>query len=120
LTQADFALVHGVMTYSRRQPRSRISWSSSIKTFTPENIRLLLKYGPVVLTPRELRQRLRRELAVYVWFHLKQGLKPSRWRDRDFHVFHSRMTRVLETESSHDSEVVAATTVIRALLNTGS
>lgn len=115
-TQADFALVHGLMTFSRRQPGSRISWSVRVKTFWPENLRMLLKYGPLVLTPQEYRSRVRYELAVYVWFHMKQRIKPSRWRDLEFHRFHRRMTRLLREESGRDQEVVAATAVVRALL----
>lgn len=117
LTHSDFALVHGVMTYSRRQAGSRISWSTRVGTFAPENIRMLLKYGTDVLTPREFRRRLRYELAGYVKFHAKQRLKPSRWRDTDFHRFHRRMARLLEQESRCDREVAVAMGMVSLLLN---
>ena len=52
-TKADFALVHGVMTYSRRRTDSRFAWAIRMSTTWPENIRLLLKYGPHTLSANE-------------------------------------------------------------------
>ncbi len=119
LTRCDFALVHGIMTYSRRQPDARNLWSVRVKTYWAENIRMLLRYGPTVLTPEEFRKRLRYELSYYVRFHGKQRLKPTRWRDADFHRFHRRMVRVLREESDGDRDVALATTLVAALLNPG-
>jgi glycosyltransferase involved in cell wall biosynthesis len=117
LTQADFALVHQVVTFSRRQAGSRITWADRVKSFWPENLRMLLRHGPGVLSPAELRGRLRYELAVYVWFHAKQRIKPSRWNDDEFHRFHRRMVGKIKEEAPNYPEVRAALTVVGALLN---
>jgi glycosyltransferase involved in cell wall biosynthesis len=115
--QSDFALVHEIMTYSRRQPGSRIAWSYAVASVPPELLRMLLKYGPLVLSEEEFRGRLRHELSQYVWFHLKQRLRPSRWRQKDFHRFHRRMTRRIKEESRGDREVAGAMAVVDLLLN---
>jgi glycosyltransferase involved in cell wall biosynthesis len=115
-TQADFALVHQVTTFSRRQRESQNARASRVQSYWPENMRMLLRYGPSVLSAAEFRWRLRYELSVYVWFHAKQRIKPSRWRDRDFHRFHRRMLRLLRAESNGDREVEVATAVIGGLL----
>jgi glycosyltransferase involved in cell wall biosynthesis len=116
-TQSNFALVHQVTTFSRRQAGSRITRAERLVSFWPANTRMLLRYGPEVLSRYEFRRQLRKELANYVWFHLRQRIKPSRWRDSEFHRFHRRMARVLREESRGDSEVSAAMAVVEALLN---
>jgi glycosyltransferase involved in cell wall biosynthesis len=115
-TQADFALVHQVTTFSRRQRESQNTRASRVQTYWPENMRMLLRYGPHVLSREEFRSRLRYELAVYLWFHAKQRIKPSRRRDRDFHMFHRRMLRLLRSESRDDREVELVAAAIGALL----
>ena len=115
-TRADFALVHQVTTFSRRQPGSHNTRSSRVQSYWPENMRMLLRYGPLVLSAEEFRSRLRYELSVYLWFHAKQRVKPSRWHDRDFHTFHRRMLRLLRGESRDDKDVKVATAVIGAFL----
>lgn len=116
-TQSNFALVHQVTTFSRRQAGSRITKAERLVSFWPANTRMLLRYGPVVLSQHEFRRQLRKELAIYVWFHARQRIKPSRWRDDEFHRFHRRLTRLLREESRGDSEVSAAMTVVDVLLN---
>ena len=64
----------------------------------------------------EFRSRLRYELSVYLWFHAKQRIKPSRRHDRDFHTFHRRMLKLLRSESGDDREVELVTAAIGALL----
>ena len=116
-TQADFALAHELLTFSRRQQKSRIAWTFAVGTTPAENLRMLLRYGPTVLSPDEFRRRVRYELAEYVKFHLKQRLRPSRWRQDDFHRFHRRMVRLIKEDSLGEREVVAAMNVVGALLN---
>ena len=105
------------MTFTRRQADSRMAWSTRVQTSAPDNMRFLLKYGPQVLSPRELRRQLRRQLGEYVWFQAKQRIKPSRWRDADFHRFHREVIALLDSESNRDREVLATTTIVRTLLN---
>ena len=115
-TQSNFALVHQVVTFSRRQQFSEIRKAEKIKSNWPEGIRMLLRYGPDVLSLEEFRARLRYELGVYLWFHAKQRVKPSRWRDKEFRRFHSRISRVLEVESKGNREVEFAMRAVRGLL----
>ena len=115
-TQSDFAIVHQVVTFSRRQHDSEITRTERINSNWPEGTRMLLRYGPRVLSRTELRERLRFELAVYLWFHAKQRIKPSRWRDDEFRRFHEQVSRILEDEAEGDRETRIAMKAVRALL----
>jgi len=94
-TQGDFALVHDVMTYSRRQPVSRISWANEMNTYNPENIRFLLRYGPHALTGDELRSQMRLELTKYLTFLAKQRFKPPRWLVDGFWSYHGNQIELI-------------------------
>lgn len=104
-TQADFALVHDVVTYSRRQAASRISWANAMNTYDPENIRLLLRYGPVVLRPDELKSRLRLELTKYLTFLTKQRLKRPRSLVDGFWSFHGDQIRMIVRDAGSESDL---------------
>jgi len=87
-TQADFGLVHDVMSFSRRQPKSRIAWADEMNTYNPENIRFLIRYGPSALTSEEFRSRVKLESKKYLTFLAKQRVKPSRSLVDGFWSFH--------------------------------
>jgi glycosyltransferase involved in cell wall biosynthesis len=118
LTRGDFACVHQVLTFARRQVGASMEWASVMSTYGPENLRFLLRYGPEVLTEKEYRNRLRFELRRYAWFHVRQSPKPSRLSG-DFIDVHRREIDGILDESRGDAEVRATMLFIRALLLRG-
>jgi len=118
LTQGDFGCVHQVLTFARRQTGAWMEWASAVSTYSPENLRFLLRYGPKALTEAEYRSRLRFELRRYAWWHLRQVPKPSRLSG-DFIEVHRREIDGILDESHGDPEVRAAMLFIRALLLRG-
>lgn len=119
LARCDFGYVHQVLTFSRRQPGARSSFSERVGTYSPENIRFLLRYGPVALAPAEYRRQLALELRGYVAWHARQVPKPSRARDPEFFHFHSRAADSILAESNGDLRVRAAMRIVKALLARG-
>ena len=117
LTQSDFGYVHQVLTFTRRQPGARSSHAERINTYDPENIRFLLRYGPVALSEAEYRAQLRTELRRYVSWHARQVPKPSRAFDREFFAFHWTETESILRECGDDARVRRAMHVVRALLS---
>ena len=116
LTQSDFGYVRQVLTFSRRQPGARSALSSRINTYGPENILLLLRYGPVALEPAEYRRRLRFELRRYLSWQIRQVAKPSRVADAAFFEYHRRAIGQVEREAAGEPLVHATTAVVRRLL----
>lgn len=117
LTQSDFGYVHQVLTFSRQQLGSRSSYAARVSTYGPENIRFLLRYGPLALTPAEHRAQLRLELKRYVFWHARQAPKPSRAADPGFFDFHWRASENILRESDGDPRVRAAMAIVRVLLS---
>jgi hypothetical protein len=119
LSESDFGYVHQVLTYSRQQPGARSSFSMRVGTYTPENIRFLLLYGPSALTSAEYRKQLGIELKGYVAWHARQVAKPSRIRDVDFYEFHLDAADSIIRESGGDTSVRASMVLVKALLLRG-
>ncbi len=115
MTVSDFGFVHQVLTYTRVHEDSNTPFSERIKTYAPENIRMLLRHGAVALSPDEYRRRLRRELREYRWFLMKQRVKPSRRRDPDFHRYHDGVVAHILDETD-DPEVQRTISLCRRLL----
>jgi glycosyltransferase involved in cell wall biosynthesis len=120
LSRHDFAFVHQVLTFARRQPESRISWSYSMNSDEAEDIVFLLRYGRLVLDDTAYRRRLRALLKRYVWWHVRQTARISRLRDPEFFEFHSLKRRQILAEANSDREVAAAMSAVGALLLRGT
>ncbi|HZR91921.1 MAG TPA: glycosyltransferase family A protein [Gaiellaceae bacterium] len=116
LTQSDFALVHRVVTFSRSSERSQSSISTGLNSHRAERVRMVLRYGPGCLSRRDYRRQLRRELAQYVYWHVKQRAKPSRRSDHAFQDFHRRAVELIRAEGSDDADVRRATALVARLL----
>jgi glycosyltransferase involved in cell wall biosynthesis len=112
----DFGMVHEVLTFTRMRPVSETSFSMRVNSYGPENLRMLIRYGPQVLSWTEYRSRLQTELRRYVGWQAKQRLKPSRLRDAEFRDYHRRVIDEIEADAAGDREVRRAMTVIRWLL----
>jgi glycosyltransferase involved in cell wall biosynthesis len=119
LTRSDFGLVHEVLTFTRRPPAGETPVSVRLSTYTPENLRMLLRYGPDVFGEAEFRRRLRIDLAEYVWWHAKQRLRPSRHGDDEFRAFHLRAVELISAEAGEYGEVKRAMRLVRRLLRNG-
>lgn len=120
LSRHDFAFVHQVLTFARKQPEARTRWSDRMSSDEAEEIVFLLRYGREVLDDREYRSRLRALLRNYVWFHVLQLPRLARLRDPEFFEFHGSTRRLILAEANGDPEVGAAMGAVGALLLRGS
>jgi glycosyltransferase involved in cell wall biosynthesis len=116
-TQSDFGMVHQVLTFARRPPAAETTLSDRLNTYAPEGVRLVIRYGPLCLSPSEYRRRLRFVLRLWVRLHVARSIKPSTWADGDFYEFHRRAAdRILE-DAPDDREVRWAVALVRRLLS---
>jgi glycosyltransferase involved in cell wall biosynthesis len=120
LTQSDFGLVHDVLTFTRRPTVGETPVSQQLNTYSLENVRMLLRYGPQTLPDSEYRKWLRLNLGRHVWWLLKQRLKPwltpSGQRDLQFYAYHRTAAELLLAEAPHDPDVRLAMAAVRRLL----
>lgn len=119
MSRSDFACVHQVLTFARRQQGARMNWSSAIGTYLPENIRLLRRYGPQTLELDTYRHQLRKELRRYIRFHVRQCARLSRLSDKRFFGVHLAAIDRIREEGGVDPEVEAAMLFVRTLLLRG-
>jgi glycosyltransferase involved in cell wall biosynthesis len=119
LSRHDFGFVHQVLTFARRQQGARMQWTDRVNTYTPENIRFLLRYGTEVLTHDEWRRQLREEFRKYLVYHIRQFPRFSRLGDTEFFAVHHNETEAILEESGKDNETRAWVYAIRALLLRG-
>jgi glycosyltransferase involved in cell wall biosynthesis len=94
LRSSDFGFVHQVLTFIRRHSTSlTASQSLPFNTFMWSNTALLLKYGPVYLSPDEYDARLKWQLTAYRRFlamNILRGRHP-----RGFWQYHRRRLKQL-------------------------
>jgi glycosyltransferase involved in cell wall biosynthesis len=102
LMESDFGFVHQVLTYTRRHSANLMSFSQRVWSFRSRDLRLLIRYGPRVLSPVEYRSKLREWLFRYGYWLAKQALKPSRRRQQEFHDFHRREIEYMLAEPGLD------------------
>jgi glycosyltransferase involved in cell wall biosynthesis len=118
LQRADLGFVHQVLTYTRVHPATITSATTNrLHTYIPFHIGVLIRYGAGVLSPQDYRRLLRSRLRLYWWFLFKQGLKPSRRRDKAFQAFHNtQILRLLSELDRGDRETRLALQSMRMLL----
>lgn len=116
LTQSDFGFVHEVLTFTRRPLDSETSVSKRMSTYWPENIRMLVRYGPAVMSEKEYRRHLHRELWSYAWLHTRRRIKPAGRRDEAFHAFHREEIELIRSEGKDDPAVQRAMSATSVLL----
>ena len=68
LAESDFGFVHQVLTFTRRHNEADSRRYRRAGAELPGQIRLLLKYGPLYLTPAEYERKLAVRLAQYAGF----------------------------------------------------
>jgi glycosyltransferase involved in cell wall biosynthesis len=116
LARHDFAHVHEVLSYERRQAGRQTDWSHWMNTIEAEGIRFLLMYGPIALAPREYRRHLRLRLRRYVRWHVRQFPRPSRLRSAEFFTYHQAQVNAILALGRGDREVQVAMRFVAALL----
>jgi glycosyltransferase involved in cell wall biosynthesis len=90
LLDHDLGFVPQVLSYSRMHPAAATARTQRIGTYLPEELQMLLRYGPRVLEQAEYRRIRRRRVASYSLYLFKQALRPWRHKDVDFKQFHRR------------------------------
>jgi glycosyltransferase involved in cell wall biosynthesis len=94
LRVADFGFVHQVLTYTRRPPEARTSFSRRVNTYLAEGLVALVTYGLSFLRPAEYRRRHRRLLRQYYAFLGRNLLR----RDSEFWDYHRRICAILDLQ----------------------
>jgi glycosyltransferase involved in cell wall biosynthesis len=113
----DLGFVHQVLTFTRSHLGALTSFTDRVHTQKPEEGRLLVRYGPKVLSRSEYRRRLRRWLIAYGWYLTKQALRPSRYREPEFHDFHRREIDYIMAEAGHAGMTPTVLSIYRRLLH---
>jgi glycosyltransferase involved in cell wall biosynthesis len=91
LKTSDFGFVHEILTYTRRHGESITSAARRQGTWLPDQIAMLLKYGPLYLTDEELDGRLRQMLRRYNRWLARSTIRGRPFRDKSFAARHRRM-----------------------------
>jgi glycosyltransferase involved in cell wall biosynthesis len=116
LSRSDLGLVHQVLTFQRNQGGRVFDWAVNTQAYKPEFIWLHLRYGRGTLEPEVYRQQLRLKLKRYMWWHVRQFPRPSRFRTPEFFAAHRGITQMILDEAGDDVEVRAAMYFVRTLL----
>jgi glycosyltransferase involved in cell wall biosynthesis len=125
LTQSRYGLVHQVLTYSRGHGSSETGLSDRLAAYEPERLRMIIRYGPLVLSEEDYQQLLRQKIADYVayhrrlfvWWHFKSPFRKA-WRPevearRDFH---RQSVESMAEEAPDSPEVQQMARTVRRLL----
>src|SRR5262245_15255124 len=104
LLECDLGFVHQVLTYTRLHLAALTSRSRRLNTYAPDEVRQLIQFGRKVLAPETYRKTIRTSLRRYAWFLMKQYVKPSRFRDAEFHIYHREEISHMLTEVRDDRE----------------
>ena len=116
LTSWDLGFVHEVLTFTRRPPAGEFTVAQHLGSLPAEDIRMLIRYGPDVLTKEEFDRRLRRELRDYLNLQARWRIKGTRRRDPAFHDFHRRSIDAIRSEGSDLPIIHWATAAAKAIL----
>jgi glycosyltransferase involved in cell wall biosynthesis len=82
---ADFGFVHQLLTFTRVREGSLNTQSARLETFLPDWLGLLLKFGPLFLSPRELEECLNEHTSLY---YRRLGRAILTGKGQDFWCYH--------------------------------
>lgn len=102
LLRSDFGFVHQVLTFTRSHPGRLTALSQRVDAYIAQEGRLLIRYGPTVLSAAEYRSAVRRWLARYLKLLAVGRVRRSRARDGLFHDFHGREIACMRRDASGD------------------
>ncbi|HXG16140.1 MAG TPA: glycosyltransferase family 2 protein [Calidithermus sp.] len=112
LKSADFGFVHQVLTFTRQHPGSvSASVARRYNTYLAGNLAILVRYGPVFLSPAEYERRLQQRVRQYYRYLAESVLER---REPEFWAYHraalqraglrldrARLARTLAAEVLH-------------------
>ncbi len=90
LQQSDFGFVHQVLSYERIHGQAMSAECRSLNSYEPSRLNDLVEYGPIYLTPEELKKRKKESLASYYKF---LGVSVLHFREKAFWDYHKRRLR---------------------------
>lgn len=115
LRSCDFGFVHQVLTHTRNREGSLTALSKRYNTYLPNNIDMLLKFGPDFLSQDELSARLKGQLARY-YRYLADSVFTL--REKEFWAYHrAKMESVGHPLSLPRLLTAACSKAIDCLLN---
>jgi glycosyltransferase involved in cell wall biosynthesis len=125
LMQSRYGLVHQVLTYSRGHGSSETSLSDRLAAYGPERLRMIIRYGPQVLSEEDYRKLLRtwsdeflaQHRRLFVWWHLKSHFRKA-WRPevQARREFHRQELELIAAEAPDSPEVQRMVRNARVLL----
>lgn len=92
LQSSDFGFVHQVLTHTRPRRGSLTSFAQSYNSYFLGILSILTKYGPLLLTEREYKDRLEFRLNQYYRFLAKNKL---RLREQKFWEYHGNRMKAI-------------------------
>jgi glycosyltransferase involved in cell wall biosynthesis len=116
LLEHDLGFVHQVLTHTRVHEEALTSRSLRLNTYLPGDLQFLIEFGPKVLASKAYRTTVRSRLRRYTWFLMKQSVKPSRFRDAEFHTYHRGEISRLLAVAGDDRETRIVLQGLRCLL----
>jgi glycosyltransferase involved in cell wall biosynthesis len=102
LLDSDLGFVHQVLTFSRNNPGMLSSFTYRVYTFNALEGKMLIRYGPRVLSRGDYQTALRRWLRRYGSWLAKQWVKPYRHRQSEFSDYHVREIDTMLAEVGPD------------------
>ena len=103
LRDSDFCFVHQVLTFIRKHKDSQTSTvSAKFSRIILSNLDLLIKYGPVYLSSREYKSRLKEKISEYYSFLAKSLFQ---FREKEFWNYHKKTL----TEIGHPFSIAKLT-----------
>jgi glycosyltransferase involved in cell wall biosynthesis len=125
LMQSRYGLVHQVLTYSRGHGASETSLSDRLAAYAPERLRMIIRYGPQVLSEEKYQKLLREKIdeflayhrRLFVWWHLKRHFRKA-WRPevQARREFHRQEVEWMAEEAPGSPEVQRMARIARFLL----
>ena len=85
LKNTDFGFVHQVLTYTRRHNDSMTSKNRNLNTHKFGKIKILKKYGPIFLDPKEYDERLIKVIDNYYRFLARSIFEIKKRKFWDYH-----------------------------------
>jgi glycosyltransferase involved in cell wall biosynthesis len=125
LMQSRYGLVHQVLTYNRGHVGSEPSLSDRLAAYAPERLRMIIRYGPQVLSEEAYQKLLREKIddfiayhrRLFVWWHLKSHFREA-WRPdvQARREFHRQEVEYMAEEAPDSPEVQRMVRIARLLL----
>jgi glycosyltransferase involved in cell wall biosynthesis len=92
LAQSDLAFVHQILTFTRLHEQSVTSRSAALDVMLAGDLGILLRYGPVFLTPKEFTRKKRQHMRMYYACLARRTLQ---LRGRRYWRFHNERLKRL-------------------------